>query len=264
MSDQTTMDRQKTSGEVRLTTEQTLEVFEHLKYSSSLELKVMVPDTALRGTINRIGFDMIDTEPRITYFFDTADLALNKAGIIVRARRRSGGKADTAIKLRPVDPSRLDPALREDPDFKVELDVMPGGYVCSATAKGKSTAQDVLDAAEGRKPLEKLFSRKQRAFFLEHAPPGFTIDRLVPLGPTFLLYSKQQPKGFNRPMTVELWFYPDGTRLFEISTKGAPDEAFQVATQFKAFLSQCGIELDNEGATKTGSALKFFSKAFST
>lgn len=262
MNKQSPIKRQKSPDETRLTAEQALEVFEHLRHSTSLELKLMVPDKALRGTLDKIGFDMIDAEPRITYFFDTADLALNKAGVIVRARRRGGGKADTVVKIRPVDPSRLDPKLRKDPNFKVEVDVMPGGYVCSASFKGRSTAQEVLDVAEGKLPLESLYSRKQLEFFAAHAPAGLTMDKLVPLGPTFLLRAKQQPKGFDRPMTVELWFYPDGTRLFELSTKGEPEEAFQVATQFKAFLAHCGIELDRGGATKTGSALQFFSKAF--
>ena len=262
MNKQTPIKPPKSSRDTRLTAEQTLEVFEHLKYSSSLELKVMVPDSLLRGTIDRMGFDMVLCEPRTTYFFDTADLALNKAGVIVRARRRAKGKGDTVIKLRPVEPAKLDQKLRKDPDFKIEVDVMPGGYVCSGSAKGRSTAQEVLDAAEGRTPLEKIYSRKQRDFFAAHAPAGIGFDKLVPLGPVFLLRAKQMPKGFDREMTVELWFYPDGSRIFEISTKGAPDEAFQLAAQFKAFLAQCGIELDSLGATKTGSALRFFAKNF--
>lgn len=264
MNQPTPATSQGASQAARLSQEQTLEVFEHLKYSNSLELKVMVPEATLRGTIDSLGFDMVAAEPRTTYFFDTPDLRLNKAGVIVRARRRPGDRADTVVKLRPVDPARLDSKMRKDPDFKIEVDVMPGGYVCSASAKGRSTSQQVLDAAADLIPLRKLYSRKQRDFFAEHAPPGIELDKLVPLGPTFLLCAKQVPRGFDRAMTVELWFYPNGTRTFEISTKGAPDEAFQLGAQFKAFLSQCGIEVDTLGATKTSSALTFFSKKFST
>ena len=96
MNDQATIDRPRRRA-APLTPEQTLEVFGHLRHSTSLELKVMVPDSKLRGTITRLGFDMVLAEPRITYFFDTADLALNKAGLIVRARRRAQGKADTVV-----------------------------------------------------------------------------------------------------------------------------------------------------------------------
>ena len=46
--------------------------------------------------------DPVESQPRQVYFFDTPDLALSKAGIIVRARRIQGGKGDTVVKLRPV------------------------------------------------------------------------------------------------------------------------------------------------------------------
>ena len=45
------------------------------------------------------------------------------------------------------------------------------------------------------------------------------MNALVPLGPTFLLRIKHQPKAFDRRIIVELWLYPDGSRIFEISTK---------------------------------------------
>jgi len=50
------------------------------------------------------------------------------------------------------------------------------------------------------------------------------MDKLVILGPTFLLKVKHQPKAkeFDRPITVELWLYPDGARVMEISTKCLP------------------------------------------
>ena len=41
------------------------------------------------------------------FFFDTPDLALNQAGVVVRARRIQGGRGDTVVKLRPVVPDEL-------------------------------------------------------------------------------------------------------------------------------------------------------------
>ena len=61
-------------------------------------------------------------------------------------------------------------------------------------------------------------------------------------------------------MVVELWLYPDGTRILELSTKCAPDEAFQVAAEGRAFLTERGIDLGGEQTTKTRKALEFFSK----
>ena len=63
-----------------------VKVFDLLKGSNSVELKLIVPD-AQYGAIRRLGFDPVEAEPRQVYFFDTPDLALNNAGLIVRARR---------------------------------------------------------------------------------------------------------------------------------------------------------------------------------
>jgi hypothetical protein len=85
------------------------------------------------------------------------------------------------------------------------------------------------------------------------------MDKLVVLGPTFLLKARHQPKDFDRRITVEMWLYPDGSRILEISTKCLPDEAFQVGTEFKAYLADKGIVLGADQSAKTKSSLEFFS-----
>jgi hypothetical protein len=230
-----------------------------IKSASSVEMKLCVPLTSQRATIKSIGLDPVEAQPRQAFFFDTPDLALNKAGVVVRARRIQGGKADTVVKLRPVDPSTIDADLRRSAAFKTEVDVMPGGYVCSGSFKGVCTGKEVLDVSAGKIPLKSLLSKEQRAFFDANAPQGITLDKLVILGPTFLLKAKHQPKDYDRPITLELWLYPDGSRILEISTKCLPEQAFQVAAEFKAYLAGCGIAITAGQETKTKSALEFFS-----
>ena len=237
-----------------------LELFQILQGSTSLELKLSVPDHGRNAAVKGIGFDPVEAEPRQVYFFDTPDLALNKAGVVVRARRSRGGVGDTVVKLRPVDPTMLDRKLRRSPGFKIEVDGLPGGYVCSASLKGVCTAQEVRDVSNGKAPVESLFSEEQRAFYAAHAPAGLKMNALATLGPTFQLRVKHQPKDFDRRITIELWLYPDGGRVYEISTKGTPAEAFQVQMLFKAFVAKCGIPVEKSLATKTSSALSFFSK----
>ena len=58
----------------------------------------------------------------------------------------------------------------------------------------------------------------------------------------------------------ELWFYPDGSRILELSTKCAPTEGFQVAAETRAFLSSQGVDLLGEQQTKTKTALEYFSR----
>ena len=60
-------------------------------------------------------------------------------------------------------------------------------------------------------------------------------------------------------MVAELWLYPDGSRILELSTKCAPAEAFQVAAETRAYLTERGVSLSGEQQTKTRTALEFFS-----
>jgi hypothetical protein len=194
------------------------------------------------------------------FFFDTPDLSLDSHGLVVRARRIQGRGDDSVVKLRPVVPSEIPDELRESRSFVIEVDAMPGGYVCSGSHKGTPRKASVWDAVGGRQPLRKLFSKEQRAFFRAHAPEGLELDELAVLGPIFVLKLKTSPEGYRRKLVSELWLYPDGSRILELSTKCATSEAFEVAAETRAFLVERGIDLTGEQQTKTRAALEFFSK----
>jgi hypothetical protein len=245
-----------------LSAEEVAKAFALSKGSTSIELKLSIPAAGHRATIRSLKLDPVEAQPRQAFFFDTPNLDLFKAGVVVRARRIQGGRADTVVKLRPVDPDKVDPELRRSASFKIELDLMPGGFVCSASFKGVCTGKEVLDMAAGNAPLSSLFSKGQRAFYEAHAPAGIAMDSLVTLGPVFLLKAKHQPKDFDRGVTVEMWLYPDGSRILEVSTKGLPEEAFQVAAEFKAYLARCDIALSGAQEPKTRSALEYFRDHF--
>ena len=111
--------------------------------------------------------------------------------------------------------------------------------------------------------MRKLFSKQQRAFFAAHAPADLAIDDLSVLGPIFVLKLKSVPKGFSRPLVAEMWLYPDGSRILELSTKCAPSEALDVTAEARAFLAAKGADIDGEQQTKTKAALTFFSAELS-
>jgi hypothetical protein len=250
----------------RLTDEELTSLMGLLRGADSTELKLTVPPASHRDTIQGLPIDPVETQPRQVYFFDTPDLALNRAGLVVRARRIQGGKGDTVIKLRPVDPADLSPEIRADASFNVEVDVVPGGYVCSASFKGKSDGTQIWDAVRGGRPLRKLFSKPQRAFYQQHAPEGIDLDALIPLGPTFSLkgrFDAQLGGGSGTPsrsIVVELWLYPDGSRILELSTKCPPSEAFNVAAETRAYLAGRGVVLTGVQQTKTRTALEYYAK----
>ena len=136
--------------------------------------------------------------------------------------------------------------------FGVEVDAMPGGFVCSGSMKGTVDPAAVKEAVAGARPLRKLFSKEQRAFFAEHAPEGVALDNLAVLGPIFVLRLKWAPKGFARRLVAELWLYPNDRRILELSTKCTPDETFQVAAETRTFLTERGVNLAGEQERRRG------------
>jgi hypothetical protein len=135
---------------------------------------------------------------------------------------------------------------------------MPGGYVCSASLKRELGRRAVAGAVHGSKPLSGLFSKRQRGFFAAHSPSGIELDSLAVLGPIFVLKLKLFPPDYDRKLVAEVWLYPDGSRIMELSTKCNPAEALRVALESRAFLAAQGVDLSGEQQTKTKTALEFF------
>jgi hypothetical protein len=231
-----------------------------IRGADSVELKLTVPESAQRSTVTALGMDPIDAQIRQVFFFDTPDLALDASGVVVRARRVQGKGDDSVVKLRPVVPAELPEKLRRSPSFGVEVDAMPGGFVCSASLKNVLTTGDVKEGVAGSRPLRKLFSKEQRAFFATHAPHGIELDDLATLGPVFVLKLKFPAAELGRKLVAEMWLYPDDSRILELSTKCLPHEAFDTAATTRVYLTERGVDVSGEQQTKTRRALEFFSR----
>lgn len=237
------------------------EVLRLLPGSDSVELKVTVPEAGRRRVMERLGMDPMRAELRQVAYFDTPGLGLNRAGLVVRARRVQRKRGDSVVKLRPVVPDELSDDLRRRPGFGVEVDAMPGGFVCSARMKALADDDLVRDVFLGRKPVRKILTKRQRALFEAHAPDGVAPDDLTVLGPLNIIKLKFDPEGFSRSMVAELWFYPDGSQILELSTKCAPVDTFTAAAEAKAFLTSRGVDLAAPQQTKTRTALDLLASA---
>jgi hypothetical protein len=244
----------------QLISDDLVRLLELLEGADSVELKLTVPEESQRSAVAALGVDPLDAQIRQVFFFDTPELTLNEAGVVVRARRIQHRDADTVVKLRPVVPADLPAETRASRGFGVEVDAMPGGYVCSASLKGGIAADAVLPAVSGDRALSTMFSKEQKRFFAAHAPSGLAIDDLSVLGPIFVLKGKLQKSAFSRKLVVEMWLYPDGSRILELSTKCMPGEALKVAVEARLFLEGKGIEVSGHQQTKTKTALEFFSR----
>ena len=243
-----------------LGTKQVEELMALMKRSDSVELKMTVADSAIRSTADALGMDPLEGEIRQVVFFDTPELTLSKAGVVVRARRMQGGGGDTVIKLRPVNPETLSPDVRESASVKVEVDTMPKGFVCSASMRGKTTADDVRAVILGTMKTRDLFTKDQRAFYKAHAPDGLKLSQLAVLGPINLMKLEFNPDGLKRKFVAELWMYPDGARILELSTKASPGNAFEVAAETRSYLKKKGLDLTADQQPKTNRALQHFTE----
>ena len=248
-----------TTAEGHLSDEQLGEVIALLADSDSVELKLTVPAAEHRAAIVALEIDPLEAQIRQVFFFDTPDLKLSAQGVVVRARRVQAKGDDSVVKLRPVVPSNLPDEIRQARGFSVEVDAMPGGFVCSGSMKGVPKA-DVRETVIHGRPIRRLFTKAQRAFYEEHAPDGVALDDLSVLGPIFVLKVKYAPKDFSGKLVAEVWLYPDNSQILELSTKTTPAGAFETAARARAFLSARGVNVGGEQETKTRKALEFFSK----
>jgi hypothetical protein len=224
----------------------------------SVELKMNVPDSQ-RIALWKLGIDPLDAVIRQVYFFDTPGLDLFEHGLVVRARRTQRADDDTVVKLRPAVPSELPEPFRSSPNIKVELDATKDGRVISASMKGVRRAGTVLEAISGTRPLYKVFTKEQRAYFAQHAG-AIRWDELIPLGPIGVFRLKFTVPGVGAKFTAEQWNYPGESPLVELSTKATPSDIFGVAAEVVGFLRTTGLSPVGTQQPKTRKALEFFSR----
>jgi hypothetical protein len=231
-----------------------------LELADSVELKVMIPDADHDWTMAALQIDPVEAQLREVVYYDTPDLVLHRHGLVVRVRRIQGARSDSVVKLRPVVPAEVSAKLRRARSFVIEIDALPTGFVCSGSFKGRPGFVDRAELLTGARPVRTLFSKAQWTFLAKHAPAGVDLDTLTLLGPITVHKLKFAPTGHARSLVAELWFYPDGSRILELSTRCEPVDVVAVATETKALLADRGVTLTGEQRTKTRMALEFFSQ----
>ena len=244
----------------RLSDQQLLDFSGLVGEADSVELKLTVPERAPALRVAALGLDPLDAQIRQVLLLRHARPRAERTGVVVRARRVQGKGDDSVVKLRPVVPAELpaEPAPVRRASC-VEVDAMPGGFVCSGALKGAPAPGSASACAAGGR-CASCSRRSSARSTPSTRPTGIALDDLPMLGPIFVLKLKCMPEGFGRRLVAELWLYPDGARILELSTKCAPAEAFQVAAETRAFLASRGCDLAGEQQTKTRKALEFFAR----
>ena len=224
----------------------------------AVEVKItaQVKDEAMvRQALERSGEE---PEHREVYFYDTQDLALFDGGVVLRARKVSGGADDSTVKLRPVDPTTLSDAWKETEGFEVELDGVGDATICSAKMSADQNRDEIDEVAVGEREIRKLFSGPQEQLILEHAPTDVSWADLAVLGPVEVRKWKIDPKGFGEEVVAEEWTLPDRSDLIELSIKVEPERAQDASETFMSFLEENGFTTEGDQQTKTRATLTYF------
>lgn len=229
------------------------------KQVPKVELKVAVKSADLRS----LGVDLKSGMTRRIYFLDTADLALQQHGLIVRLRSTKGRAGDAVVKLRPVLPKALPAWLRNDDGFAVEIDALPDNYACSGALKRTLGRHDVERAVRARKPLAGLLSGRQRRLLTAYA--NVPLGSLLTFGPVEVRRCRFDLAASDYPLVAEQWTFPDGSSIAELSTRCLSAKAADVAAQTSSALRAHGIVPDDEPqVTKTEATLRYFRPLFAT
>ena len=228
--------------------------------TQGVELKVTVSEDKEDAAAHAFGLDPASGERRRIFFFDTADLSLFKKGVVLRARDVKGGKDDSTVKIRPVDPQKLADRWQRLKGFKIEADGVGDKLTRSASLSVEQGDDEIKAVESGVRAIEKLFSPDQEQLLADMSPVRVNFVALQMLGPVHALRWDVNHEGLPYRITAEEWTLDDGRDLLELSIKVPTAQASAASAAFDAFLR--GLDLKPQGGqeTKTRIALEFFVK----
>jgi hypothetical protein len=232
--------------------------------SDFVEIKATIPPHQVAQAMERFDLHAENDEERLIYFFDTPNLDLLRIGIVGRARRRVGGKHDSTIKFRPVEPDQVPDRWRSLEGFKIEADATDRGVVRSASLTMPVKRGLIKQVAAGEAPISSLFTEEQVAFLFRLSSHQFDTKAVVTLGPIEAFRWKFEDPALPWPLTAELWRRPDGAEILELSVKAPAVQAAVIYYGFMAFLAELGKERDESQQAKTKWALDFFAERYRT
>ena len=212
-------------------------------------LRFVVVDELRRPALDALGIDPLRGRVGQAFLLDSPALVLTAQGVAVQARRLRGRKGEVTVTHRHRPPGSVPGDVRNAPSFVADVAIVPEGFVCSATLGRTVDDALVRRTARGRCSATALLTPEQRRFSAPHNadPPGF--DRLVLLGPLYLVRHKARLPELDRALRAEHWFFPDGSRRIELSARCSPDEAFDVTRAVKDSLASRGLELTGDHDT---------------
>ena len=216
-------------------------------------------DQELRA-VRALEVDEDTAEVRLIYFYDTPDLNLFKAGVILRAKLVKDGADDSTVKFRRVEAASIPKDWLRLKGFKLEADWVGDDEVCSASLTEPQQRGEIDKVAKGSRAIAKLFSNDQERFLSELCKWPLDFEELRVMGPIRTLRWKSKHETFPHVLTLEEWRLPDGEELIEVSIKTPENEARQAQMEFDTYLRERGLDPEGAQKTKTRTALEYFAR----
>ena len=226
--------------------------------AAAIEIKITIPQHQVKAALKRFALKVDPDAKRYIYFFDTPQLELMRAGVIIRARRVVGDTHDSTVKFRPVVPADVKSKWTRYSDFKIEADASEKGLVKSASFSMPVEKGLIKRVAAGKGALKALFTPQQQAFLKDMTGREIDFSTIAVLGPITAHRWRVNSPACPWPITAELWRREDGAQMMEASIKSPAIQAAAAVGGFMAFLAEAGAEKDNEQQTKTRWALEYY------
>lgn len=226
--------------------------------AEAIEIKATIPHKHIRRALKRYKLTRANDEQRLIYFFDTPELSLLDAGIIVRARRVIGDKHDSTIKFRPVRPEQVGKTWHKFRGFKIEVDASEKGLVKSASFSMPVQKGLIKRVVVGVNRNRSLFTREQEDFLRQMARVKIEFSQLRVMGPLHAQRWDFEDPACPWPITAELWEREDRATMMEMSVKAPAAQAAAVMAGFMAFLAEVGAQRDVNQQAKTRWAMSYY------
>ena len=188
---------------------------------------------------------------RQMYLLDTVALDLVRAGVEVRLRRRARGRYDLAVSAHR---GGTDQSATTPPGVRVEFDVVPGGLWQDLEVRRDVDAAAAAAAIAGTASCQGLLSRPQRVWACtggDKEVDEVRLRELMVYGPLLVHRVKVAAPGPGlRRADLELFRYPSGRELMELSTRCGPQEVCATVRAFERLLTERRVLVDPACRTK--------------
>ena len=226
--------------------------------SDSVELKLTVPDEDQPVGRCALGVDPLDAADPPGLLLRHARPEAHRAGVVVRARRVQGARDDTVVKLRPVVPDscrRSCAVARTSRSRSTRCPAATSARRRSRASRRPARSRGTLGRASRCASCSRRRSERSSPSTRPRASSSTTWRCS---GRSSCSSSRCCREGLDRQLVVELWLYPDGSRILELSTKCLPADWFETTTQSRDYVEGLGISLTGAQAAKTRRALEYF------